>query len=65
MNSCNTTQKTSSMPEPSNKFTVHCDICGEQMIQRLDFYFCYPCHQYYWESELPFFAHINTRNPND
>lgn len=40
------------MPEVSNTFTVHCDICGESMRKREEFWACYPCYNVIWESEL-------------
>jgi hypothetical protein len=40
------------MPEASNTFTVHCDICGDQMQKQADVYACYPCKHMLWESEL-------------
>ena len=58
MNSCNTTQKTSSMPEPSNKFTVYCDTCNEPtrwtttMNDGSRAFVCYPCNNVIYESEL-------------
>lgn len=40
------------MPDASNKFDVHCDICGEPMQKQADVYACYPCKHMIWESEL-------------
>ena len=56
MSYSNTTQTTSSMPNlrlvVSNKFTVHCDLCGEAMTKQADVYACYPCRHMLWESEI-------------
>jgi hypothetical protein len=38
--------------EVSNKFTVHCDICGDAMLNQGDTYACYPCKHMLYESEL-------------
>jgi len=40
------------LPEPSKNLVVHCDICQEQMSEQGDVYFCYPCKNIIYESEL-------------
>ena len=46
------------MPEASNKFTVHCDICQEQMEEsamagyNYRSWYCYPCNNVIYESDL-------------
>lgn len=39
--------------EVSNKFDVHCDICGDVMKKQADVYACYPCRHMIWASEIP------------
>ena len=38
--------------EVSNRFDVHCDICGDVMAKQADTYACYPCKHILYESEL-------------
>jgi len=38
--------------EVSNRFDVHCDICGDVMRKQADTYACYPCKHILYESEL-------------
>ena len=52
MSYSNTTQTTSFTLEVSNKFTVHCDICGDAMTKQDDVYACYPCRHMLWASEI-------------
>ena len=46
------------MPEASNKFTVHCDICGDPMRWTATMdegrraFLCYPCNNVIYESDL-------------
>lgn len=46
------------MPEASNKFTVHCDICGDPMRESAmagaghSAFLCYPCNNVIYESDL-------------
>jgi hypothetical protein len=40
------------METASKNLVVHCDICQEQMSEQGDVYFCYPCKNIIYESDL-------------
>ena len=52
--------------EVSNKFDVHCDICGDAMQKQADVYACYPCRHMVWASEIPaYHEHVRIKETNN